>query len=287
MSPLVLAVALVAQAPASPDAGAEARATADSGEKKSVQRIAVYRLEGGGIDERILDVLTDSTVKELRKLEKVTVVGMDEIRAMLDLEAQKQIVGCSDVSCVAEIAEALGVDEIVIGSVAVVGDSIAFGLKRIDQRSASTVAQYANRVEGNDPADVLALIGPAVKELLPDATLKPGMSRGVPPEIAARIHPPPLEPWVFWSVSAATGVAVLTGGAFTAWNLGAYASANEKVQQSQSGTTVSGAALNQDLSSMRTSFVGLVVAYGAAAVVGAGAGVVALFTDWDNARGAE
>ncbi|MCC7071642.1 MAG: hypothetical protein IT383_09980 [Deltaproteobacteria bacterium] len=279
---LLVVLALLAGAAADP-----APATPAPAEKRVVRRIAVYRLEGGGIDERILDVLTDSVVKELRKLERVTVVGMDEIRAMLDLEAQKQVLGCTDVSCVAEIAEALGVDEVVIGNVAVVGETISFGLKRIDQKNATTLGQHTSRLDSSDPADVLVQIGPAVQELLPEVPLRPDMTRGVPPEVAARIHPPPLDPWVFWSVAGSAGALTLGGVGFTLVNAMSFSSATQKLEASTTGPAASGQALAVDRSALQQSFIGLAACYAAGAVVGAGAGVVALFTDWDDVRGAQ
>jgi hypothetical protein len=294
-SALVVATLAAAQAPpvveplpAEPATAAEAavpEAPADG--KRAVRRIAVYRLEGGGIDDRVLGVLTDSVVLEVRKLVGVTVVGMDEIKAMLDLEAQKQLVGCTDVSCIAEIAEALGVDEIMIGNVAVVGATISFGLKRIDQNSATTLGQYANRVDSTDPADVLALIGPAIEQLLAEVPLKPGQTRGVPPEIATRIHPPPLDPWVFWTVGAGVGTAAIAGMGFTLWNLASYTRAVAQVEDSVAGTAANGKDLNRDVTSVQASFVGLLVSYGVVVLGAAGAGVVALFTDWDDVGGAE
>src|SRR5207253_3240205 len=99
-----------------------AASASTSTSKVHVQRIAVYDFELSGIDKRVGRVVTDATVAELRKLQGVSVVGMDEVRAALDMEAQKQLVGCSSESCVAEIAEALGVDGVVIGQLAQVGD---------------------------------------------------------------------------------------------------------------------------------------------------------------------
>ena len=67
-----------------------------------------------------------------------------EITAMLDHEAQKQMVGCADdTSCVASIADALGVDEIVVGQLTVVGDETLFALRRIEQAEARVKGQYS------------------------------------------------------------------------------------------------------------------------------------------------
>ena len=251
------------------------------------RRIAVYQVAHAGIDDRVATVVTDSVVAELRKLEKTSVVGMDEIKAMLDLEAQKQLAGCSDASCIAEIADSLGVDGVVIGNVAVVGAGMAFGLKHIDQHSAQTLAQSTRRIDSLDPADVLAAIGPEVQELFPDVPLKPGMTRGVAAEVALRIHPPPLKPWVFWSLTGVSAVALASGAAFTTWNGLAYQAADARSRASVKGPDADGLALQGDIANVRTSFAGLTVAYGAAAVVGVGAGVSLLFVDWSGAGDAE
>ena len=271
---------------APPSAPPAMEGTASTVSAKKARRIAVYQIEHAGFDDRIATVITDSIVAEVRKLEKTSVVGMDEIKAMLDLEAQKQLAGCSDVSCVAEIAEALGVDGVIIGNMAIVGDGIAFGLKHIDQHSAQTLGQAARRIDGVDPADVLAAVGPVVQELFPDVPLKPGAARGVAAEVALRIHPPPLAPWVFWSLAGTSAAALAGGAALTAWNASAYASAQQRTQASVAGPDADGQALNADIGAVRTSFTGLVVAYAAGTVLAAGATVTALFTDWSGA-GAE
>lgn len=250
--------------------------------KAKTRRVAVYELDASGFDPRIARVLTDAVLAEVRKLEKTTVVGMDEIRAMLDVEAQKQLVGCTDASCLSEIAESLGVDMVIIGTVATVGDGLTFGLKNIDQRSATTLVQATRRIDSSDPADVLAAVGPVVQELFPDVALKPGAVRGVPPEVALRIHPPPLSPWVFWTLTGASGVAAASGALFTVWNAAAYSAATEKAASSVKGPAIAGSTLNADLATVRLSFVGLASSFGAAAALGVGAAVSAAFVNWDE-----
>ena len=252
---------------------------------KTTRRLAVYELDAAGIDPRIARVLTDSVVAEVRKLQRTVVVGMDEIRAMLDLEASKQIMGCLDDSCLAEIAEALGVDGIIIGSVAIVGDGTTFGLKHIDQGTATTLGQSTRRIEGTDPANVLAAVGPVVAELFPDLPLKPGTTRGVPPQMALRIHPPPLSPVVFWSLLGSSGAAALVGGALTTLNAAIANDALADLDKSVGGKPADGARLNEQLATIRTTFIGTVAAYGTAVVLLGGAGVAAVFTDWDGLRG--
>jgi hypothetical protein len=99
------------------EAPAEGAATKD--ESKRFLRVAVYDLSVDGVEPRVGRFVTDAFVAELRKLEGVSVVAMDEVRAMLTHEAQKELVGCHEgASCLSEIGDALGVDELVVGSLA-------------------------------------------------------------------------------------------------------------------------------------------------------------------------
>src|SRR5262249_28469003 len=60
------------------------------------------------------------------------VIGRDDIKAMLALETQKQILGCSDdTSCLSEIGAALGVDYLVVGHVGKVSGTYVISLRLI------------------------------------------------------------------------------------------------------------------------------------------------------------
>ena len=93
-------------------------------------RIAVTDVTtDGSVDGRVSRVFADSVVAELRKLERASVISMDEVRAMLAVEANRQAVGCTDdKSCLAEIADALGADVLLSGAVATVGDQRVLSL---------------------------------------------------------------------------------------------------------------------------------------------------------------
>lgn len=206
---VVVSAALAASEPATPPESPTARAQA--------LRVAVYDFELSGVEPRMGRVVTDSVVAELRKLQHTSVIGMDEVRAMLDLEAQKQLVGCeADESCLAEIADALGVDVLIIGTLARLEDQSIFGLRRIDQRRAQVVGTVNQRLVPANGEEFLAAVGPAVAEVFPDVPLRPGKTRGVDPEMALRLNPPPLPPWLCWSglgTSSVLAVGALVTGA--------------------------------------------------------------------------
>ena len=61
------------------------------------------------------------------------VVSSKDIGAMLGIERQRQLMGCSeDTSCMAELANALGTDYVMVASVGKVGDTYLVSAKLID-----------------------------------------------------------------------------------------------------------------------------------------------------------
>jgi hypothetical protein len=268
-------IALIAVAAASPDPSC-----AEAASKAHVQRVAVYDFELSGVDKRIGRIVTDATVAELRKLQGISVVGMDEVRAALDMEAQKQMLGCTKDSCIAEIAEALGVDVIVIGQLAQVGDEKVFGLKRIEQRTGTATASVQQRLKSDTGEELLAMIGPSVEKAFSEFPLKAGAVRGVAPELALRVNPPPLDPWIFWSGAATTGAAVVTSGVAGVFNLVAVGDTGTYFKTAK----LDGATLNGKESAVAASAVTFYSALGAAVVTGAATSVVALFTDFHGYR---
>ncbi|HEY4221201.1 MAG TPA: hypothetical protein VGO62_07655, partial [Myxococcota bacterium] len=159
---VVVTIALVA-------ASARAEETAAA---KRPMRIAVYDLSAPGIEPRTAHLFVDSLLTELRKLQKTSVVSLDEVRALLDVEAQKQVAGCSDSSCLAEIAEALGADVLIVGGFARVDDRTALSLKRIDARKAEVIADYTHQLADAGGEELLAAVGPAVQKLFADVPLR-------------------------------------------------------------------------------------------------------------------
>lgn len=181
-------------------------------------RIAVYKLEAAAVDPQLARITEQSLVAELRKLQRCSVLAYDEIQSMIDLESQKQLVGCTESSCLADIAEALGADVLVTGGVAVVGGQAQVAWKRIEPATATVTQSYTASVVVDTGEEVLALIGPAVEQLFPDLPLRKSATRGVDPALAKKLNPPPLSPWLVQTTGATAGVlAVATGAAGVLW----------------------------------------------------------------------
>ena len=140
-------------------------------------------------------MITSSLLAEVRKLEGASVIGMDEIREMINFEAQRQAMGCeADEACMAQIAGALGVDEIITGRLTEGSDGRNLLIRRIDQRRAEVVGTVDKRLAIGNGRRVSLNIGPAVEGLYPNRPNRPGTTRGVPKKISLRLNPPPIAP---------------------------------------------------------------------------------------------
>ncbi len=195
-------------------ASAVAPAVAPAFAPSNIVRVAVYDLafDKTVVEPRAARLVTNLFVVELRKLQGISVVSMDEVRAMLDYEADKQLLGCTEAkACHSSVGEALGVDQIIVGELGVVGDVSTLSLRRIDQAAAKVVDSFAVRLTPDGGEEFLAAIGPAVEKLFPELALKPGVSRGVTPELALQLNPPPLPPWATVSTGVAAGLLALGG----------------------------------------------------------------------------
>src|SRR5687768_3532635 len=72
-------------------------------EKPRILRFVVNDLAADGVPKRVARVVTESLVVEMRKLRRIVVVSMGEVREVLEMEARKQLLGCSSESCLADI----------------------------------------------------------------------------------------------------------------------------------------------------------------------------------------
>ena len=244
-------------------------------------RVAVYQLKAKDLDAEQLELVSDSLLAEIRKLSRVSAMGMDEIQAMLLVEEQRQMLGCSDESCLAEIAGALGADYLIVGSMGQVGESSLLSLKRIDMHKAQTVQTFNRRMAGGSGEELLEALGPGVNALFPDYPLRSGLTRGVSAEVVGRWNPPPLDTWVFWTVAGTAAATLATSGIFFWQQQEAEDDFQALVDRSRDGRiAVAGADLVE--AEDRAEFnnkVGLALV-GTGAALAVGAGLIALFTDW-------
>ncbi len=243
--------------------------SAEKGDAKRFLRVAVYDLSTDGVEPRVGRFVTDAFVAELRKLEGISVVAMDEVRAMLDHEANKDMIGCSEgASCMSEIGDALGVEWCVVGSLATVGDNSVMTVRRIDQAAARAVGSLSEKLVPAGGEEFLALVGPSIEQLFSDRPVKAGAVRGVPQETARRLNPPPLSPWVMGGTAASGLVLIAAGAGAGIASLQAQSTYRALVDQANDGTPIDSKLLREQEASANFAAITANVLYGVGAVVG-------------------
>jgi TolB-like protein len=112
-------------------------------------KVAVLDLQSYGVPPDLAENLTQLLSLELRKAEELSVISRDEIKAMLQYEAQKQILTCrDDVACLIEIGGALGVEYLVSGGVGELDDTWVVHLKLLDTAKAEVAARVSASFRG-------------------------------------------------------------------------------------------------------------------------------------------
>jgi TolB-like protein len=95
----------------------------------------------------------------------VAVVTQSDVSALLGVEKTRQMLGCAESGCMAEIGGALGADRVVHGSVGKVGGSLMVNLSALDARRGAPVASVSERLKaGGEEAFLDAL--PAIADAI-------------------------------------------------------------------------------------------------------------------------
>lgn len=92
------------------------------------------------VDAGVAAFFLEATAKALRA-EGVSVVTADDIAAVLGLERERQLLGCSEVSCLAELGNALGCDGIVVAAVARLDGSLHGSLRVVSSRDGQVLTE--------------------------------------------------------------------------------------------------------------------------------------------------
>ncbi len=131
---------------------------------KTVTRIAMLDFKVEGTDPGIGAQLTARFSELIGKRPGVSVIAPDDVRAMLQSEASKQLVGCTDDSCLAEIAGALDADLLISGQVARIVAAYALTVSAVDARQARALGRVTETWQGESIA-LLELAIPVVDRL--------------------------------------------------------------------------------------------------------------------------
>lgn len=170
----------------------------------------------GEVPQDARRAFSDSLAPEVRKLKMASAISSTEIRDLLSLERQRQLLGCGEASteCMVEVANALDAHEVLTVDVVLVGNSYSVSARRLDVRAGRVLTTYLKTLERGTGEELPLIVGPMIEQLYPERPLMPGMVRGVSPEVISRLIPPPLPRWLFFTTMSLAVVAGGAGGTF-------------------------------------------------------------------------
>lgn len=128
----------------------------------------------GGVPRDTAVLLGDALAAELRKRPGVSVLTQADVSALLGVERTRQMLGCTEAGCMAEIGGALGADRVVHGSLGRIGESLVVNLSALDPRRATAAASISERLRGAGEEAFLDVLPALADGLLADAPASGG-----------------------------------------------------------------------------------------------------------------
>ena len=114
--------------------------------------------------DRVPALIDDYVLTAVHELGGYVVIGQDDVNTMLGFERQKDLLGCDDTTCFAEIGGALGADKLLVFKVAWLEGRWATSAKVIDLRQAAAERRTTRMLVG-DSAALLDAVASVVREL--------------------------------------------------------------------------------------------------------------------------
>ncbi|NOZ86895.1 MAG: PEGA domain-containing protein [Deltaproteobacteria bacterium] len=115
------------------------------------EKLAVLDLTASGVDRSLAYNLSEVMADAAGRAGTYSVLSMTDIERLLAFEGEKQKLGCeSDVSCLAELGGALGVDKLLTGSVGKIGSTYQVTLKLLDIVRADVLDRRTETVKGDE-----------------------------------------------------------------------------------------------------------------------------------------
>lgn len=126
-------------------------------------KLAVLDLvPGAGVEANVTGPVTEAVVSELTSRGYFQVISQNDIRTMLGVERQKQLMGCNETGCIAELSDALGARFVLSGTLARLGDLYQLTLNTLDTRKAQPLGRSVRL--GRDLSTIREQLAAAVAE---------------------------------------------------------------------------------------------------------------------------
>jgi hypothetical protein len=123
----------------------------------------------GGVPQGTAQLLGDALAGELRRRPGISVLTQADVSALLGVEKTRQMLGCTDSGCIAEIGGALGADRVVHGSLGRIGESLVVNVSALDPKRSVAVASVSERLRSGGEEAFLDVLPSIADGLLAEA----------------------------------------------------------------------------------------------------------------------
>jgi len=123
-------------------------AGAAEGPTAAKQRLAVLKITAQGVSPDVAETLTQVVTEQAGRTPGFSAISQAELGSLLGVERQKQLLGCGDQSCLAEIGGALGARLVLSGTLGRVGESYVLQLQLLDTQKAQIRARESRTITG-------------------------------------------------------------------------------------------------------------------------------------------
>ncbi len=237
---------------------------ADPAAAKESVKLAAPSLTLIDLDPKLKGFYTDHLAQQLR-FQGVQVSTDSDIAAVLGLERQRQLLGCTDDACKAQIGASLGVDGLVLGTVTKLDRSFKMDLRVVAAGTARVIATASTSTGDND--QLVGSIVVIAEQLAKQSAAALGKS--LSPQASAQIvRGATMVKRMAW-VPAVIGLAALGAGAFEMSQAGQSYDQLTKKQSPLLSQAEADAAAARGNQQQTLGLVGL--SLGAAAVIAGGA----------------
>jgi len=154
---------------------------APAAKKGNYLRLAAPAFSGVNVDAKVATFFSEHFAGALVR-QGVFVLTQGEINAMIGLERSKQLAGCTEeaTSCVAELSNALGVDGLVVGTVAKFGNTLQANIKVFAANTGVSIKASSVKSSGEE-----AFLDALAKEAV---AMAPGLIQRMGREVAPTLE---------------------------------------------------------------------------------------------------
>ena len=174
---------------------------------KSRTSLAVMPLQAqGGVSKETVRILENLLSAQMADYPRYKIITSKDIEGLLGFDAMKQAFDCEAKSCTAEIGGALGVAQVMNGSVSQLGNKVILTLTRIDTAKAEVLGRGSATAELANQEQLIESLRQALRTVM--RQVGDTSTRGA----ITTLPPPGVLDWSFWA-----GGALTAGGAAFMW----------------------------------------------------------------------